>query len=151
MTGNLLHFEDFHAGQVFVLGPYEMTEAAIIAFAREFDFQPFHLDKAAAEQSVLGSLSASGWHTASAMTRMMCDAVYSHAEILGSSGIEEMKWLKPVFPGDVLTGTMTITGTRRSASKPEMGVVTFDAFVQDQHGTVKATTRSMAFFKVRAP
>lgn len=138
-------------GQVFALGPHLMTEEAIIAFASTFDFQPFHLDKAAAEKSVLGSLSASGWHTASAMTRMMCDAVYARSEILGSSGIKEMKWLKPVFPGDVLSGTMTITGTRRSASKPGVGIVTFDAAVADQHGTVKATTRSMAFFKVRAP
>ncbi len=149
MTDNLLHFEDFHAGQIFALGPYLMTEEAIIAFAREFDFQPFHLDKDAAEKSVLGSLSASGWHTASAMTRMMCDAVYARSDILGSSGIKEMKWLKPVFPGDVLSGTMTITGTRRSASRPEMGIVTFDAEVADQFGTVKATTKSMAFFRVR--
>lgn len=146
-----LHFEDVPEGRVFPLGPYEMTREAILKFASAFDPQPFHLDEEAARQSVLGGLAASGWHTSAAMLRMICDAFLTRAHTLGSAGIEEMKWLKPVYVGDVLAGDLTITSVRRSSSKPGLGIVSYAARVSDQHGTAKAQMKSMVFIAVRQP
>jgi acyl dehydratase len=143
-----LAFADLREGQAFALGPYAVTRDAILAFAAEFDPQPFHLDEEVANASILGGLAASGWHTMSIMFRMLCDAFSLKLDVLGTSTVDELKWLKPVYVDDVLTGTMTITSLRKSQSQPDRGIVTFNANVFDQHGEAKAFLSSMYFVKV---
>jgi acyl dehydratase len=125
-----LYFEDFPAGASYTLGPRTITAEEIITFAREFDPQPFHLDEEAARASLLGGLAASGWHTTALLFRMMCDACISRSEILGSSNIEDVKWLEPVLAGDVLTGAFSITSARGSASRPGVGILKFTAHLE---------------------
>lgn len=140
-----ISFADMHEGQVFALGPVTMTRDDLLSFAAEFDPQPFHLDEEVAKSSVLGGLASSGWHTSSLLMRMICDALFLKVNALGSSGIEEMKWLKPVYADDVLAGELRLTGVRRSASRPDMGVVTFEASIADQTEKPVAFMRSMVF------
>ena len=94
------YFEDFLVGDVIDLGSVEVTEAAIIEFAREFDPQPFHIDPEAALETPFGGLIASGWHTCALFMRLMCDGMLNDSSSQGSSGMEELRWLKPVRPGD---------------------------------------------------
>lgn len=147
----LLHLEDFAAGQIFALGPHNITVDEILAFAREFDPQPFHVDEEAARSSILGGLAASGWHVTCLLTRLMCDAVLKRSAVLGSSGMDEVKWLKPVLVGDVLSGEMLVTGARPSGSKPGVGVVTFEAFLMGRDGERRTELRGMVFVRRRAP
>jgi acyl dehydratase len=144
-----LLFSDLRVGQIYPLGPYAVTREELLAFAQEFDPQPFHMDEDVANSSVLGGLSTSGWHTSSILTRLLCDALFMKLDILGSSSIEEMKWLKPVYVGDVLSGDVTITGLRLSDSKPDRGIVTFDAKLSDAAGEAKIFMRSMVFVRVQ--
>ena len=146
----LFHFEDFSAGQSFALGPHTVTAEAIIAFAREFDPQPFHLDEAAARNSLLGGLAASGWHSYSLCIRLMCDAVLTNSAVLGSSGMEEVKWLQPVLAGDVLSGAMRVTAVRVSESRPGLGIVKFISTLNDYHGTAKIEVTGMVFIRRRS-
>ncbi len=132
-------------GLVLPLGPYIVTRDELLEFAQRFDPQAFHIDEVAAKSSVLGGLAASGWHTASIMMRLLCDAYFIDADALGSTGIEEMKWLKPVYVDDVLSGEMLVTGVRASASRPDRCIVNFDAFVWDAKQEQKAIMRSMVF------
>jgi acyl dehydratase len=148
-VSDLLHFEDFHEGQSFPIGPYEMTRAAIIDFAQKFDPQPFHLDEEAAEKSLLGKLSASGWHTCSAMIRMATDAVINRSAAQGSSGIEDIKWLKPVFVNDILSGALTISAKRFSKSRQGFGILNFTMDAHDQAGEKKCEIRGMVWMKTR--
>lgn len=145
-----LHFEDFAAGARFLLGPHTVSREAIIAFAREFDPQPFHLDEVAAKASILGGLAASGWHSTAITMRMMCDACLSRSAILGSSGMEEVKWLSPVLAGDVLSGDFVITATRASASRPGIGMVNFTTKLAAGDGTPKIEMTGMFFMRRRA-
>lgn len=148
---NLRHLEDFAAGQEFALGPYKITADEIMAFAREFDPQPFHVDEEAARNSVLGALAASGWHTTCLLTRLMCDAVLTRSAVLGSGGMDEVKWLKPVLVGDVLSGEMLVTGARPSGSKPSLGIVTFESFLTGQDGEKRTELKGMVFVRRRTP
>ena len=131
-----------------MLGPYMVTREALLAFAAEFDPQPFHLDEEVAKSSVLGGLAASGWHTSSIMMRMICDVLFSKLDTIGSTGIDEIKWLKPVYAGDVLSGTLTITMVRPSRKQADVGIFTFEAELQDQHGEAKASMRSMGRVRI---
>ena len=101
----LLHFEDFAVGQVIDLGTYAVTAAEIREFASEFDPQPFHLDEAAGKASILGGLAASGWHVCSMLMRMIADSWLNKSASMGSNGVSEVKWLKPVLAGETLSGT----------------------------------------------
>ncbi len=144
-----LYFEDFGVGQQIDLGPYAVTREAIIAFAKDFDPQPFHLDDAAAAAGIFGALSASGWHTCGMIMRMMCDARLDRAAVLGSPGVDRIKWNKPVLGADVLSGTMTITKARKSASRPGVGILHYMSSVHDQHGTPKAEFEGPFFIRTR--
>jgi acyl dehydratase len=119
----LLHFEDFPVGQVYEFGNYLVTVQEIISFAREFDPQPFHIDEEAAKASLFGGLCASGWHVCAIIMRMMVDGYYGRTASMGSTGIDEVKWLKPVRPGDRLSCRRTTLEARVSAKRPEMGIV----------------------------
>ncbi len=150
MSG-LLHFEDFHVGQVFKLGPHEVTKAAILEFAHEFDWLPFHTDEEAAKESILGGFSASGWHTNAILLRLMCDACLTQSAVLCSGGMDDLKWLKPVFAGDILSGEMRITGTRLSQSKPGVGILNFTSRLSGQNNVPKVELTGMFFMRSSTP
>ena len=118
-----LWWEDFEAGSVREFGGHTLTREEIVRFAAEFDPQPFHLDEEIAKQSLFGALAASGWHTCSLVMRMMCDAYLLDAASLGSPGLDTLRWLKPVYPGDVLHVRLTVLEARPMNSKPHIGLV----------------------------
>ena len=137
----LLHFEDFPVGLVREFGAWKMTAEDIVAFARDFDPQPFHLDDAFARQTMFGGLAASGWHTGSIMMRLNCDDWALRTASMGGPGVEEMRWLKPVRPGDVLRCRATVTDARVSRSRPEMGLATMSQELSTQTGEIVATMK----------
>lgn len=123
-TRTLRHyFEDFVPGSVREFGAKTVTREAVLAFAREFDPQPFHLDDTAAEASLFGRLSASGWHTCAMTMRMICDDHLLEAASLGSPGIDSLRWLKPVYPGDTLRVRLEVLESRPMGSRPDVGLV----------------------------
>jgi acyl dehydratase len=119
----LRHFEDFHVGEAFPLGPHTVTRAEIVAFAVEFDPQPFHLDEQAAASTLLGGLAASGWHTCALFMRMLYDSWLRDTASMGSPGVDQLKWMRPVRPGDVLSGVTTVIELKPSRSRADRGFV----------------------------
>src|SRR6185437_7567660 len=120
-----LHWEDFEKGAVAVYGPRLVTREEIVAFAAEFDPQPMHLDEAAASASLLGGLSASGWHSCCLLMRMLTDAFIGESHFLGAPGVEEVRWVAPLRPGERITARAKVAETRVSNSRPDMGFVKF--------------------------
>jgi acyl dehydratase len=118
-----LYFEDFSVGQVAEYGPRRVSREEIIAFAAQFDPQPMHLDEEAARHTMLGGLGASGWHTCSIMMRLIADGFLADAASMGSPGVDEVQWLKPVRPGDALTVRGTVQSVRASQSRSDRGFV----------------------------
>lgn len=116
-------WEDFPAGSVREFGAKQVTRDAVIAFAAEFDPQPFHLDDEAAEASLFGRLSASGWHTCAMTMRMICDDHLLDAASLGSPGIDSLRWTRPVYPGDTLSVRLEVLEARPMGSRPEVGLI----------------------------
>ena len=119
------YFEDFVVGEVIELGSVEVSEEAILEFARQFDPQSFHVDPVAAKESPFGGLIASGWHTCALYMRLMFDGMLSDSSSQGSSGMEELRWLAPVRPGDTLVARYTVLEAQRSSTKPHRGTVKF--------------------------
>ena len=115
------YWEDFVVGSVRDFGAMTVTREAMLAFARDFDPQPFHLNDEAAAQSLFGKLAASGWHTCAMAMRMMCDEYVLDSASLGSPGIDNLRWLKPVFAGDTLSMRLTILAARPMNSRPGVG------------------------------
>jgi acyl dehydratase len=148
---DLLHYEDFSEGDTFVLGPYVVTKEEIIAFAREFDPAPFHLDEAAAKASLLGGLCASGWHVCAMLMRMMVEGYLGRAAGMGSNGVDEVRWLKPVYAGETLRGRMTVLSKRVSARRPEMGIIRARWEVVDQADEKKLEMTGVNLIRVRRP
>ena len=124
-----LAFEDFTPGRVFDLGSTVVDRDEMIAFARRFDPQPFHVDEEAGKASIFGGLAASGWFTASLWMRSYTDGVLARASSLGSPGGEEIVWPAPVFAGDELAATMEVVEARRSRSRPTLGLVKLRAWL----------------------
>ncbi|HEX4384652.1 MAG TPA: MaoC family dehydratase [Myxococcales bacterium] len=116
-------YDDFETGQVFELGEHQMTEQEILDFARVYDPQSFHIDKEAAKKTMYGGLIGSGWQTASIYMSLLVRAVVGDSTSQGSAGIDELRWLKPVRPGDVLRGRMTVTAKKPSERHPERGTI----------------------------
>jgi acyl dehydratase len=129
-----LTFEDFQPGHFGSFGPRLITRDEIIAYAKEYDPQPMHLDEEAAKASMLKGLAGSGWHMCALMMRMIYDGFVYKTASLGSPGVTEMKWLMPFRPGDELTLDMEVLETRVSQSRPSMGLVTFRCFVRNAKG-----------------
>ncbi len=129
-----LTFEDFPPGHFGTFGPRHVTREEILAFAAEFDPQPMHLDEEAASRSMLKGLSGSGWHLCSIMMRMMVDGFVGRAASLGSPGVNEVRWLAPLRPGDDLMLDVDVTEARVSRSRPETGIVTFKSVVRNAAG-----------------
>jgi len=129
-----LAFEDFKPGHLGRFGPRGVTREEILAFAAEFDPQPMHLDEEAASRSMLKGLSGSGWHLCSVIMRMMFDAFIGRTASLGSPGVNELRWLAPLRPGDELTLDVEVTEARVSRSRPATGIVTLKAVVSNAAG-----------------
>nr|WP_316642170.1 MaoC family dehydratase [uncultured Roseateles sp.] len=129
-----LAFEDFVVGQVREFGGRTVSKQEVLQFAAAYDPQPLHLDEAAAEASVLGGLSASGWHTCAMVMRMMCDDYLLNSTSQGSPGIDNLRWLRPVRPGDTLRVRMTVLEARESKSRPQIGLIRSSWAVFNQHG-----------------
>jgi len=127
-------FEAFEIGQVRKFGAYEVTEAEVIEFAEKYDPQFFHLDREAAKHSLFGGLCASGWHTCAMTMSMLVANMQEIGTSLGSPGVEDLKWLVPVRPGDVLSVRMEVLETRPSKSRPQIGFVTSKTTVSNQKG-----------------
>jgi acyl dehydratase len=145
----LLYFEDFKPGTVFDLGHRTLAKEDIIAFATEYDPQPFHVDEEVARESAFGGLIASGWHTGSVFMRLYADALLSRAAAMGSPGVEELRWLKPVRPGDTLTARVTVLDTTLSTRNPKRGTVHLFSEVENQHGETVMTMRARGLFARR--
>jgi acyl dehydratase len=139
------YWEDFKVGSVEQYGPRVITREEIIAFAAEFDPQPFHLDEDAARRSMLGGLCASGWHTCCLMMRMIADGFLLNSASMGAPGVDEVKWLAPVRPGDALTVRRTVLDKRTSQSRPQMGFVRLllEILNQDSRTVMTLTTPMM--------
>jgi acyl dehydratase len=120
-----LYYEDFPPGETVEYGDTHVTAEAIVEFARQFDPQPFHLDEKAGRASMAGGLIASGWHTTAMMMRMNCDGFLLRSASQGGPGVEEVKWLKPVRPGDRLRVRRSTLSSRLSRSRPSIGIVDF--------------------------
>jgi len=131
---NTYVFEDFKPGHFGQFGPRRVTREDILAFAAEFDPQPMHLDEEAASRSMLKGLSGSGWHLCSVMMRMMFDGFIGRTASLGSPGVNELRWLAPLRPGDELMLDVDVTEARVSRSRPATGIVTFKAVVSNAAG-----------------
>lgn len=115
-------FDTLEIGNEFALGSHEVNEQEIISFAKQWDPQPFHLDEKLAQASQFGGLIASGWHTGAIFMRLFVDGLLKDSTSMGSPGIDELRWLVPVRPGDVLSGGVTVVDLVPSKSKPDRGV-----------------------------
>ena len=149
MPGNT--FEDFEPGQVYELGSTTVTEEEIVDFARRFDPQPFHLDAEAAKDSDFGGLIASGWHTGAMWMRLYVDSLLGGGSGQGSSGIEELRWLAPVRPGDTLSGRLTVLETTPSERHPDRGTIRIRGEMVNQDGVTVMSMVSRGRFGRRSP
>ena len=143
------YWEDFPAGHVRDFGGMTVSREAVLSFAAQFDPQPFHLDEEAARGSLFGGLCASGWHTCAMTMRMMCDAYLLDSASLGSPGIDALRWLKPVFPGDTLRVRLTVHDARPMASKPHVGLVRSLWEVRNQREETVLTMEGWGMFRRR--
>jgi acyl dehydratase len=134
-----IYWEDFTTGSVESYGPRLVTREEIVAFASEFDPQPMHLDEEAARATLLGGLAASGWHSCAILMRMSCDWFMLDSSSMGSPGIEEVRWLRPLRPGDRVTLRRTVVETRASKSRPDMGIAKFKYELLNQSGEAVTT------------
>ncbi|SIQ26774.1 Acyl dehydratase [Rhizobium sp. RU20A] len=145
-----LMFEDFTPGRRFDYAPHAVTADQIVAFAMEFDPQPMHLDEEAGRRSILGGLSASGWHTCAMVMRMMCDSFVGRSSSQGSPGIDTMQWRRPVLAGDTLSGYSHVLEARLLRSRPGIGIVRFRNTVLNQHGETVAISEGPILFRSQA-
>jgi acyl dehydratase len=143
------YFEDYPVGAVFVGGPIEVSEQDILDFARRYDPQPMHVDKAAAEAGPFAGLIASGWHTGSLMMQMLARHFVPTPGNLPSPGLDELRWLRPVRAGDSLSLRVTVESARRSRSKPDQGVVMSLVEVLNQNGEVVMSLKPVSLMRCR--
>ena len=143
------YFEDYPAGAVFEGGAVTVSESDIVEFARRYDPQAMHTDPEAAAHGFFGGLIASGWHTAALMMRLFATHFLSPASSLASPGIDELRWLAPVRPGDLLRLRVTVVEARHSRSKPDQGIVRSLVELSNQQGEVVMTLRPISFIRCR--
>ena len=144
------YFEDYPPGAVFEGGAVAVSEAEILEFARRYDPQTMHTDPAAAAHGFFGGLIASGWHTAALMMRLFATHFLSPASSLASPGIDELRWLAPVRPGDELRLRVTVLEARRSRSRPGEGIVRSLVELLNQHGEVVLSLKPISFIRRRS-
>ena len=147
----LLTFEDFRPGHFATLGPRHVTREEIISFAAEFDPQPMHLDEEAGRRSMAGGLSGSGWHMCALAMRMQVDGFIGRTDSLGGLGVDEVKWLAPLRPGDDITLDVHVDDARLSKSRPDTGIVKIRAEMFNAAGTRLMSIVSNGLMRRRAP
>lgn len=146
----MLYFEDIDVGAVSRFGSYAVTREEVIAFAQKYDPQPFHLSDEAAAQTHFGRLSASGWHTCAMMMAMLVENLKTTQQAgLGSPGQDELRWLKPVYPGDTLSLSVEVIDKRPSTSRPEMGSYRSRITVYNQDDVPVMTTLAIGLIRTR--
>jgi len=146
---DLVYFEDVEVGQTRRFGRYPVTREEILDYARQFDPQPFHLDEAAAARSMFGGLIASGWHTGAMFIRMVSEEAVPGSASTGSIGFDDLKWLKPVRPGDVLSVEATVTEKIESRSRRDIGTVKIESRVLNQRDEPVMTLTSLVLYRRR--
>jgi acyl dehydratase len=145
----LVHFEDVRVGQAHRFGHYEVTREEIIEYARQFDPQPFHVDEEAAKRSMFGGLIASGWHTGAMFIRMICEHAIPASATTGALGFDDLKWLRPVRPGDVLSVESLVREKIESRSRHDVGTVKIESRVLNQHDQPVMTLTSLVLYRRR--
>jgi acyl dehydratase len=141
----MLYLEDFEAGAVYPAGSVTLSEDEILEFGRRYDPQSFHVDPEAARATIYGGLIASGWQTVAVTMRLMVDHVFGSAAGMGSPGVDELRWHRPVRPGDTLYPRVTVLESRVSKSKPDRGVMRFRVDVDNQDGEIAMSLVGAAF------
>ena len=150
MDDGLVYFEDLVVGSTASFGRYAVARAEVIEFAGKYDPQPFHLSDEAAAQTHFGRISASGWHTCAMTMRMLVDNITERKQAgLGSPGLDELRWLRPVYPGDVLRVETELLSKQQSRSRPEMGSFQSAVRVLNQDDVVVCTMKSIGLIRVR--
>jgi acyl dehydratase len=150
-VNDLLYWEDFVPGETTEIGRHTFTEEEIVAFARQFDPQPFHTDPAAAQRSFFRGLIASGWHTCAVGMRLMVEGYINRSASAGSPGVDSIRWLAPVRPGDTLVYRRVILEARPSESKPGIGLVRSRSEALNQRGEIVMTMEGWGMFGRRPP
>jgi len=146
-----LSYEDMEVGKSYEVGSHTFTRDEIVRFAEQFDPQPFHVSDTGAAASPYGTLIASGWHTCSVMMGMLVRNVLAGSTSMGSPGIDDLRWLKPVRVGDTIRMMNRVLDKRVSASKPDRGIVSTEWQGFNQNGELVITVRSKAIFGLRNP
>ena len=142
-----IYLDDLQPGQTFALGHRSITREEIVDFARAWDPQPFHLDEAAARASIYGQLIASGWHTVCIFMRLFADGLLNRTAAIGSPGIDELRWLKPVCAGDRLAAAVEILEVRPSRSRPDRGAARIRCIVRNQQDEVLTMIATVMFLR----
>jgi len=145
----LSYFDDYVPGSTYECGSVSIDQASIVAFAKEFDPQPFHVDPVAAAAGPYGGLIASGWHTAALVMRLLVENYLAAESSLGSAGLDELRWPHPVRPGDTLRVRATVVESRRSLSKPDRGIVKTVVEATNSGGATVMRATAINFMLVR--
>jgi acyl dehydratase len=148
-SGKFYYWEDFEKGQLIDCGSYSLTEEEVIEFASKYDPQRFHINKESAENTIFKGLIASGWQTCSVMMRMVCDTFMINSSSTGSPGLDSLKWIKPVRPGDILKTTFEVLETRALNSKPHLGMIKSKWSCFNQRDELTATVEAWNLFEKR--
>ena len=146
-----MKFAQFHVGQVIEAGPYTITEAEILKFASAYDPQWFHTDPEAARQGPFGGLIASGWHTCGIAMRLVAEHVLRDSESFASPGVSDVRWPHPVRPGDVLSLRLTVNEVRRSAKRPELGILQWSWRMRTQEDRTVLELEGTSMFNLKTP
>lgn len=147
----MLYWEDSPVGETVEFGKHTFTEREIVEFARQFDPQPFHTDPDAARRSFFGGLIASGWHTCAVAMRLMVQQYIGRSASAGSPGMDHIRWLAPVRPGDTITYRRVILESRPSRSKPDLGLMRSRTEALNQRGEMVMTMEGWGLFRRRPP
>src|ERR1700761_204791 len=143
------YFDDFFVGETLDLGAYAVTEAEVLDFARKYDPQRMHADPDYAQGSRFGGLIASGWHTSAMFMRLLVDGLLYESSAIASPGVDTIRWILPVRPGDVLRAEATVVEVAPSRSRPDRGLVKHDCTVRNQNNELVMTLRTLALFTRR--
>lgn len=148
----MLYYEDIEVGRLQSFGHYEVTREEVMEFASKYDPQPFHLDDEAAAQTHFGKVSASGWHTCAMTMAMMVENMKTNRQAgLGSPGVDNLRWIRPVYPGDTLRCESEVIEKRRSKSRPEMGIFKGRSRTYNQNDELVLEMVSNGLISVRNP
>lgn len=140
------YFEDFKVEDVIELGSISASAEEIIAFAKQYDPQPFHIDREQAKHSAFGTLVASGWHTTALFMRLLVDGLLNDTISMGSPGVDEVRWRKPVHPDEKLYGRLTVIESTPSKSRPNMGIIRSLCELTNSEGEVVMSLKGLHFF-----